>query len=194
MLLHPPVTHFAIVLPFVAAVFGIIYLFSRSEGMSKLSTRVFVVTAVAVIAAWYTGSKAGPQIFDYLSSTGKHELLEHKKLGEYLAIAFGIIAVLKFAGCLLKKFAIEAVAVILLLAATAMIFVQGKDGGEIVYNYGQPFKAPTILDTLKEASATAEESEECDAKVEVYEDAMDTIGSLSEEVQAIYGETGKKEE
>ena len=180
MLLHPPLTDFAVALPVITSVFGLAYLATKKEGLSKITARMLFVTALVMIATWYTGTKAGPQIYDYLSNAGKHELIERSE-------AFSVIAVLQFIGCQLKKFALQAVAIILLFGATAMIYVQGKHGGHIVYNYGMPFKAYMIQDTLKEAYATAEDTEECDEKVEAYEDAIDTIDSLSEEVQAIYG-------
>lgn len=188
MLLHPPLVHFAIALPVVASVFGLLYLFKRSEGLSKISARLTLFAAIAIGAAWYTGSKAGPQIYDYLSSAGQHELLEHKELGLYLAIAFAIIAVLQVLGCRLKKFPLEALAIIILFGATATVFLQGKDGGEIVYKYGQPFKAPMILQGITEAQSSADDEEECDAQVELYSDAVDDALSVSEEVQAIYAE------
>jgi hypothetical protein len=147
-----------------------------------------------MIAAWYTGSQAGPEIFDYLSKEGKEELLEHKSLGLYLAIAMGVIALLQIAGCRLKKFGLEALAIVLLIGAMATTFLQGKDGGEIAYNYGMPFKAYMMESYLKEAAATAEDEEDCDAKVEAYEDAIDDISSVSEEVDAIYGNTHEEEE
>ncbi|WP_457747813.1 DUF2231 domain-containing protein [Sulfurimonas sp.] len=197
MMLHPATAHFAIALPVVASVFGLIYMVTKTEGMSKISSRATLIAALAMIAAWYAGNQAGPQIYDYLSEAGKHELVEHKELGLYLAIAMGIIAVIKMVGCKMKNFAIEALAVVLLLGATLTTFAQGKDGGEIVYKYGQPFKAYMMQDSLKEAAATAEDTEDCDAKVEAYEDAIDDIGMLSEEVSAIYGapeDEGEEEE
>lgn len=194
MLLHPPLAHFAIALPVVTAVFGLLYLITKKESLSKITARMLFVTALVMIGAWYTGSKAGPEIYDYLSAAGKHELIEHKNLGLYLAIGFSILAVLQFLGCQLKRFAIQSIAILLLIAATVMVFIQGKHGGEIVYNYGQPFKAYMMQDTLHEAAATAEDTEDCDEKVEAYEDAVDTINAMSEEVQAIYGESDKAEE
>jgi uncharacterized membrane protein len=175
------------VLPVVASVFGVIYLFTKSEGMSKISTRVTLIAALAMIGVWYTGSQAGPQIYDYLSEVGKHELIEHKTLGLYLAIAMGVIALLKMVGCKAKKFGIEALAVILLLGATATTFAQGKMGGELVYNYGMPFKAYSIQSSLKDVVKNMDEAENCDAKVGVFEDAMDDINAVSEEVDKIYG-------
>ncbi len=191
MLIHPPLVHFAIALPVIASVFGLVYLATRKEGLSKITARLLVVTALVMIAAWYTGSKAGPQIFDYLSAAGKHELLEHKKLGLYLAIAFSVIAVIQFLGCQLKKFAIEAIGIVLLLAATVMVFVQGDHGGKVVYNYGMPFKAYMMQDSLKEASQSADEADNCDDKVSAYEDAIFDINGVYNDVQKIYGEPAK---
>ncbi len=201
MMLHPATAHFAMVLPVVASVFGLVYMFTKSEGMSKISSRLTLVAAIAMVGVWYTGSQAGPQIYDYLSEAGQHELIEHKTLGLYLAIAFGIIALLKIVGCKMKSFALEVIAVILLLGGTATVFLQGKDGGELVYNYGMPFKAYMIEDSLKEAALAADDEDECDAKLEAYEDAMDDIQMISEDVDTIYGnkpseksETSEEEE
>lgn len=188
-MLHPATVHFAMVLPVVASVFGLVYLYSRTEIMSKISARTTLVAALAMIGVWYTGSQAGPQIFDYLSQAGKHELLEHKKLGLYLAIAMGIIAVIQIIGCRMKKIAIQAVAIVLLLGATATTLIQGKHGGEIVYNHGMPFKAYMIVDSLKEAYQTADAADDDSEKVEAYEDALDDIQSLSDDVDSLYGNT-----
>jgi uncharacterized membrane protein len=185
-MLHPATAHFAMVLPVVASVFGLVYMFTRSEGMSKISSRLTLVAAIAMIGVWYTGSQAGPQIYDYLSEAGQHELVEHKTLGLYLAIAFGVIALLKIIGCKMKSFILEALAVLLLFGGTATVFLQGKDGGELVYNYGMPFKSYMIEDSLKEAVLAADEEDECDAKLEAYEDAIDDIQMISEDVDTIY--------
>ena len=193
MMLHPATAHFAMVLPVVATVFGLIYLFTRSEGMSKISSATTVFAALAMIGVWYTGNEAGPLIYDYLSVQGKEELMAHKNLGLYLAIAMGVIALLKIAGCQMKKFIIEALAVMLLLAVTLTTFLQGKIGGELVYNYGMPFKSHMIQKTLKKASVNAEEAEEADEIVELYEDAIDEIDSLSQKVDKIYGNPLKEE-
>ncbi len=135
-MLHPAAAHFAIVLPLVALVLGLSYMITRSEGMSKISARFLVLAALGVIAAWYTGSQVGPDVYPLLSTEGQEELVEHKTLGLYLAIAMGVIAVVNFAGCQMKKFWLEALAVVLLLGASAMILQQGKDGGELTYEYG----------------------------------------------------------
>ena len=193
MMLHPSTVHFAMVLPLVASVFGVIYLFTRTKEMSKIFTGATLIAALAMIGVWYTGNHAGPQIYDYLSPQGQHELIEHKTLGLYLAIAMGVIALLQLVGSITKKFSIEAVAVVLLLAATVTTFVQGKKGGELVYNFGMPFKAYMIQDTLKTSSTNAHETDDADEKVEIYEDAIWDINSISDDVDKILGNPPKKE-
>ena len=187
MMLHPATVHFAMVLPIVAAVCGVVYMITRKEILSKISTMSTVVAALAMIAVWYTGSQAGPQIYNYLSETGQATLIEHKNLGLYLAIAMGVIALIKMLGCKMKIFAVEVLAILLLLGATGVTLLQGKMGGEIVYNHGMPFKAYMIEDSLKDALESAEDAQEDEEKVEVFEDAIDDIKMLSEEVDAIYG-------
>jgi len=191
-MLHPATAHFAMVLPLVASVFGAIYLFTKSESMSKISTRTALIAAIAMIGVWYTGSQAGPKIFEFLSADGKHELLEHKELGLYLAIAMTLIAIIKIVGCKTKTSKLEALAILLLFVTTGATFLQGKHGGELVYNYGMPFKAYKIEETLKNAQQNAQESDDDAQKVEIYEDAIDNINAISEEANGIYGE--KEEE
>ncbi len=194
MMLHPATVHFAMVLPAVASVFGLIYLLKKERGISKISARMTLAAAFAMIGVWYTGNQAGPEIYDYLSKAGKHELMEHKALGLYLAIAMGSIAVIQIIGCRFKKFAIEALAILLLFIATLTTFAQGKDGGEIVYNYGMPFKAHMIQDSLNDAYNEAQDEEEDEAKLEIYEDALDDVKMISENVDKIYGNKPPKEE
>lgn len=194
MMLHPATAHFAIALPLVASVLGAIYFAKRNDGMAKLSSFAIVVTAIAIGVAWYTGNQAGPKIYDFLSEAGKHELLEHKQLGLYLAIAMAIIAVVKVVGCQMKKFALEAVAIVATFIIAGAVLVQGKHGGELVYDHGQPFKAYMINSTLQEAAATAEDEEDCDAKVEAYEDALDSITEINDNVNEALGIHPAKEE
>jgi hypothetical protein len=104
----------------------------------------------------------------------------------------GAIALVKMAGCKMKNFAIEAIAVILLLGATGATLYQGKLGGEITYNHGMPFKAYTMEEWLNDAVVAAEEDSD-EAKVTVYEDAIDDIKSFSAEQNALYGIKSTKE-
>ncbi len=187
MMIHPATVHFAMVLPVVASVFGLIYLFTKSEIFSKITSATFVVAAIATGVVWYTGSQAGPEVYKYLSDAGQATLLAHKKLGLYLAIAMAIIALIKVIGCRIHNYAIQAISVILVIGVMATTLYQGKMGGKIAYNYGMPFKAYMIIDSLNEANSAADEEEDADAQVEIYQDAIDDITSLSDDVDVILG-------
>jgi len=192
-MIHPATAHFAIVLPIVALAFGFIYLYTKTEGMSIISSRLFAFAALAMIGVWYTGSQAGPEVYDYLSSEGQSTLRDHKDLGVYLAIAMGLIALIKMAGCKMKNFTIEVIAVLLLLGATAATLYQGKLGGEITYSHGMPFKAYTIESWLQDAVSDAEDLDSDEEKVEVFEDAVDDITSFSQEQNSLYGNVAAEE-
>ena len=186
-MIHPATVHFAMVLPVVASVFGLIYLFTKSEIFSKITSATLVIAAIATGVVWYTGSQAGPEVYDYLSKAGQTTLIAHKKLGLYLAIAMTVIALIKVVGCRMNNFALQALAVLLVLGATATTLYQGKMGGQIAYNYGMPFKSYMIMDSLNEANSAADEEDEADAQVEVYQDAIDDIIVLDEEVNELLG-------
>ena len=194
MMLHPATAHFAMVLPVVASALSLAYLINKKEIFAKLSSLAIFFAALAMVGVWYTGSQAGPQIYDYLSEAGQHELIEHKTLGLYLAISMGLIFILKAYGCRSKRFFIEAIAIVLLFGATITTFIQGKDGGEIVYNYGTPFKSYMIMDTLKEASTAAKEETRDQDKVEIYEEAVEDIMLVDEELETFYGNQTEDED
>ena len=186
-MIHPATAHFAMVLPVVASVFGIAYLVSKTTQMSKIYSRVTLFAAIAMGVVWFTGGKAGPEIYNYLSDAGQATLVAHKTLGLYLAIAMALIAIVQIAGCKMQKKALEISSVVALLVVTATTFYQGKLGGEIVYNHGTPFKAYTIMDTLAETLEAVEEEESDEAKLEVLTDAIDDINMHSEEIDLYYG-------
>lgn len=194
MMIHPATVHFAMVLPVVASVFGLIYLFTKSEIFAKISSASFIFAALAMGVVWYTGSHAGPEVYKYLSKAGQATLIEHKQLGLYLAIAMAIITLIKVIGCRMKNFALQALAIFLLFGATATTLYQGKMGGQIAYNYGMPFKSYMTMDSLNEANKAADDEDDADAQVEIYQDAIDDISSLSDDVDVILGNPKPKED
>jgi uncharacterized membrane protein len=192
-MIHPATAHFAIVLPIVALAFGLIYIYTKTEGMSKISSGLYLFAAIAMAGVWYTGSEAGPEIYDYLSAQGQETLVKHKDYGVYLAFAMGAIALLKILGCRLKNVLLETIATLLLVVATAVTLYQGKLGGEITYKHGMPFKAYMMEDSLDEAVKSAQEEESDEGKVTIYEDAIDEIKQFSSELNALYGSTPTQE-
>ena len=98
-----------------------------------------------------------------------------------------IIAVIAIISCKLNKYIIQVATVVALIALSATTLYQGKMGGELVYKHGTPFKSYLIMDSLNEAAIAAEEEDEDDAKLEVYQDAVDDIVMHSEEIDTYYG-------
>ncbi len=141
-MLHPAAAHFAIVLPIVALVFGLLYLFRPSEMMSKISTRLMVFALIFMGVAWYFGTKDGPDVFILLNEEGQALLKAHKGYAPYLFYALLAATALKFFGCKKQKFAAEAAGVVLLLLVVGGTLYQGSLGGKLVYEYAAGVQVP----------------------------------------------------
>ena len=135
-MIHPAAAHFAISLPIISLVLGLLYLFKPSDMMSKISTRFLVFAAIFVVVAYFTGKNDAKVVFEFLTSDAKGVLVEHAKLGQYLAITMVAVALIKMFGCYKKMFKIELFAVILLAVLSAGILSQGKMGGELTFTHG----------------------------------------------------------
>jgi uncharacterized membrane protein len=140
MVLHPATAHFAVALPVISLVLGLLYLIKPTEIMSKLSTRFLVFSALFIVIAYFTGKEDGEEVYKFLSAEGKELLLQHKDYGTYLAISLPIIAILKIFGCKKENFKVEILAIFLLALVTAGTFYQGKIGGDLTYTYGAHVK------------------------------------------------------
>ncbi len=162
-MLHPAIAHFAISLPIISLVLGLLYLFKPSEIMSKISTRFLVFGALFVIAAYFTGKEEAKIVFNTLSPDGKADLVQHAKLGLYLAIGMGLTAAIKMFGCFKNMFKVEISAIVLLLVLTGAIFFQGKLGGELTFEHGAHVeKYADGQKCLKEAAEMADDDEDED--------------------------------
>ena len=135
-MLHPAVAHFAISLPIISLVLGLLYLFRPTEVMSKVSTRFLVFAAIFAIAAYFSGKHDASEVFSSLTPDAKALLIQHAKLGLYLAIGMGVAAVVKMVGCLKNMFKVELIAIVLLLVLSGATLFQGKMGGELTFEYG----------------------------------------------------------
>ncbi|MDB2562980.1 hypothetical protein N9X61_05175 [Sulfurimonas sp.] len=135
-MLHPAMAHFAVVLPLVSLLLGVLYLIKPSDLMSKITTRFMVFASIFLIAAFFTGKEDGSEVYILLSSAGKATLLEHKDLGLYLSIAMFVATLIKFYGCKKSIFKIELFSIVLLFVISMGILYQGKIGGELTYTHG----------------------------------------------------------
>lgn len=135
-MLHPPITHFAVVLPIISLIIGLAYLYKPSELMSKISCRFMVFAAIFITAAFFTGKSDGSDVFLFLSGDGQELLKEHKNIGLYLVIAMVITAAINLYGWYKKVFKLEIISVILVALIAVGVLYQGNMGGEITYKYG----------------------------------------------------------
>jgi len=135
-MLHPAAAHFAISLPVISLVLGLVYLFKSSEVMSKITSRFFLFAAVFVVVAYFTGKHDAKEVFEFLTSDAKTTLVAHAKLGLNLAIAMSIIALIKMFGCYKKMFKVELLSIVFLAVLVFFTLNQGKMGGELVYKHG----------------------------------------------------------
>ncbi len=136
ILFHPPLVHFAIVLPLVALFFQITYSVSNNYIYSQWSARILVVAALMMIAAWYTGGQQGADVYPLLSEEGQETLKQHKNIGLYLMIATVVLAIVKFVACKARNVVLETVVLIGLLGISSALAYQGLIGGDVVYKYG----------------------------------------------------------
>lgn len=170
-MLHPALAHFAISLPIISLVLGLIYLYKPSELMSKISTRFLVLAAIFTIAAYFTGKNDAQEVFSTLSSDAQGLLKEHAQLGLYLAIGMVVAAILKTFGCLKNIFKLELLAVVILLVLSGATLFQGKMGGQLTFEYGAHVKA--AQECNKKVKAMTEELSMCEDDDEDEEDEED---------------------
>ena len=104
-----------------------------------------------------------------------------------------LVLLLKIIGSKMKKFFLEAISIVALIAIMLATFIQGDIGGELVYNHGTPFKSFMIMDTLHEAATAVDAESEDAAKIEVYQEALEDIELIHEEVEIYYGNKVEQE-
>ena len=136
ILFHPPLVHFAIVLPLVALFFQITYSVSNNYIYSQWSARILVIAALVMIATWDTGGQQGADVYPLLSEEGQTTLKQHKNIGLYLMIATIALALVKFIACKARNVILETIVLIGLLSISSALAYQGLIGGDVVYKYG----------------------------------------------------------
>ncbi len=160
-MLHPPVVHFAVVLPIISLVVGLAYLYKPNELMSKISTRFMVFAIIFLIVAFFTGKEDGGEVYILLSGDGQSLLKDHKVFGLYLTIAMGIVAAIKLFGCFKKLFKVELIAILLVALISGGVLYQGKIGGELTYSYGAHVQDYSDgMDCLEEAEEFEDEDDD----------------------------------
>jgi len=153
-LLHPPLVHFAVVLPIVALIFQIAYIITKNEAHSVYAARLLAFGAIMMVAVWYTGGQEGKEAYPLLDAEGQKELLAHKAYGLYVMVTTLIIAAIKFVSCRMKSAPLELGSLLLMISLVGMVGYQGSMGGDVVYEHGGNVKTTK---TLKDCKSELEE-------------------------------------
>ncbi len=168
--LHPIFVHFAISLPIIVLLIELINIKAKNRAVSLTSLFLLTLAMIVYVGAFFTGKADGSHAFALLSADAKEELKFHKLLGTYLVYGTGVLFLFKLIAMGVKKSNwARDLFLVLLLVFIGVVFKQGKDGGELVYEYGVNVEPVTKLqdridemeydiDDLKEALKKAKEA------------------------------------
>ncbi|UFH58741.1 DUF2231 domain-containing protein [Sulfurovum mangrovi] len=184
VLLHPPVDHFAIALPIVVLLIEFINVFIKKRSLSVLSLFLVIAMVIAAIGAYLTGSVDGKEAYPLLNEMGQSELKEHKLLGTYIMLFSGIVLLFKLAQMIMSNGLAKAFYLLILALFVAGVLKQGKEGGELVYEFGANVEMVQTLDDEK--FDLQEERDELEEELEAKTEELESLkAKASEPVDAV---------
>ena len=202
-LMHPPVDHFIIALPIVVLLLELVNLFAKKRAIGVVSFFLLILTVVAAVAAYLTGTVDGKAAWDLLTEVGQSELKDHKVLGTYLMLASGVVLVFKLLSSMIQRGLMKALYLFVLIFFVVGILKQGKEGGELVYKHGANVQIVKVKDDalfdcqddLSDYVAEEKEAEEEAKKAKDAETAKKTEeAKTTEEAPKAEAVEAKKEE
>ena len=146
VLMHPPLVHFAIVLPIFILLLEIINIVMKRRALTVTTFVFFTLLVVIFAGAYLTGKNDGKEAWDMLSNAGHADLKEHKLIGTYLLLASVAMIFIKLFSMALKTWWMKLIYLIALVAFVAAVLFQGKEGGELVYKHGANVEKVKTLD------------------------------------------------
>jgi len=184
VLLHPSVVHFLIAIPVVILLLELMNLMMKKKAVGGVSFFLLLLVAVAAVGAYFTGLVDGKEAYPALAEAAKSELAEHKLLGTYLMLASFVLVFLKLLAMTGNKI-LKALYIFALIGFVVVMFNQGKEGGELVYEHGLNVQAVQELDDKifdLEESLEELESASSPEKVETENDVTATQAPKEETV------------
>jgi len=145
LLIHPIFVHFAIAIPVIVLLIELVNIKAKKPAVSITSLFLLTLLMVVYLGAFFTGKADGSEAFSLLGAEAKEELKEHKLLGTYMVYATSVLFLFKILAMLIKQNWSRNLFLLLLILFIATAFKQGKDGGELVYEYGVNVKAVNEL-------------------------------------------------
>jgi uncharacterized membrane protein len=193
LLMHPISVHFAIALPVLILLLEFSNLAFKRRALSVTSMMFMILVVVVYFAAFLTGKTDGSEAGPLLSSMGQEELKEHKLIGTYLVYASIVLLAFKAFSMLIARGWAKGLFFLVLILFIAGSFKQGKDGGELVYEYGANVKLVSehedVIDELNDELSELKEThaQEIETLQEKLSDANKTIQeSLAKVVEQSY--------
>jgi len=145
LLIHPIFVHFAMAIPVIVLLIELVNIKANKPAVSITSLFLLTLLMVVYLGAFFTGKADGSEAFSLLGSEAKEELKDHKLLGTYMVYATSVLFLFKILAMFVKQNWSRNLFLVLLVLFIATAFKQGKDGGELVYEYGLNVKAVTEL-------------------------------------------------
>jgi uncharacterized membrane protein len=151
--LHPVVDHFTISLLVVGVLIDLVANLAPTRIWLRYTALLLMILgAIAAGASYFTGGLEANRVYDAMSEPAKLIFGRHAKLGTYMAIAFGVLAVWRiliqgvtfFAGS-------RSIYLIVAIVAAGILLYIGSLGGKLVYTYGV---GTALMGPAPEASAT----------------------------------------
>jgi uncharacterized membrane protein len=181
VLMHPPVDHIMVAIPILILLIELISLVVKKRSITALSFFFVLIMVVAAFAAYYTGTIDGKEAYPLLSAEGKDELLEHKNFGTYLMLFSFVVLLFKLISMVSSKGIVKAFYLLILAVFVASVLKQGKDGGELVYEFGANVEAVQMIkDDMADIQDELDDAtEELESKSEALEEAQAKIEELT---------------
>jgi uncharacterized membrane protein len=160
LLMHPAVVHFAIAIPIVILLLELVNIFMKRRAISVTSLLLMLLTMIVFVVVYVTGKTDGSEGYMLLNEAAQADFKEHKLIGLYLVYGTAVLFVLKLLSMLgigLFRFLFTLV----LIGFVGANLLQGKKGGNLVYNHGMNItavnEAGNTIDYLNDDIADLEE-------------------------------------
>jgi uncharacterized membrane protein len=192
LLVHPAVVHFVVAIPVVILLLEIINLVFKKRAISVLSLFLILIVVASMGVAYFAGVVDGKEAYSLLVADGQAELKEHKLLGAYLVYASVALFILKILFMAFSQVVARLFFIVLLIGFISVTLKQGKDGGELVYEYGANSKAVALVEKkleklqdkyskIEEEKKESEDSEETANKIKELQAKYDALVESSKD-------------
>jgi uncharacterized membrane protein len=190
-IMHPAIVHFAIAIPVVIFLLEIYNLAAKRRTISAFSLFLLIIVTVAMFGAYLTGSVDGKATWDLLSTDAQGDLKAHKLLGMYLVYASAGLVIFKLLIMLIGKTLGRVFFIFILGTFIAVTLFQGKEGGELVYEYGANIEK--IADMKSDAEDTKEELDEAEEKLTELQTKYDELVASTTKKETAVEEKASKD-